>query len=252
MKTTRANLNKIIANFLLEYSAPELSLVQKIIDAEIVKPNEKILYISGKEQMFYLFNKGELVKKGKVSTGAKGFGNETDSGKTATGLMSVAGIVGNGLERGTVLRGLAPTNPRITLGDHEKGPKKGHAAEVLTRAITLRGLEDKNKNVNSRSIYIHGTNREKYLGRAASGGCIRVSNDDIIELAESLMSRGDKIYIDPLGDLAYDPPVATKEESYADKLYDYLGLDEIKIDDEVASSEDAIEILKDYPPSKNA
>ena len=246
MKIKKRNLNKLIRNYLLESS--DTKLIDRIIKAKVIEPNEKVFYVSGAKQMFYLFEGGALVKKGKVSTGANGFGNEADSGKTATGLMRVAGIVGNGLKRGTVLVGLSPTNPPIVLGDREKGPRKGHAAEVLTRAITLQGLENKNKNVNARSIYIHGTNREQYLGKAKSGGCVRVSNDDVIELAENLLSRGDKVYIDPGGVIDYDPV----QDSFVDKATEFLGLNEIKVGDKEATPEEALEILKKYPPSKNA
>jgi lipoprotein-anchoring transpeptidase ErfK/SrfK len=38
--------------------------------------------------------------------------------------------------------------------------------------------------------YIHGTNDEGSLGRAASHGCLRMANDDVIALATTLMENG--------------------------------------------------------------
>jgi len=38
--------------------------------------------------------------------------------------------------------------------------------------------------------YIHGTEDGKSIGRAASHGCIRMKNDDVIALARLLMQRG--------------------------------------------------------------
>lgn len=38
--------------------------------------------------------------------------------------------------------------------------------------------------------YIHGTNDEDSLGEAASHGCIRMRNDDVIELARMVMENG--------------------------------------------------------------
>ena len=38
--------------------------------------------------------------------------------------------------------------------------------------------------------YIHGTNDEESLGSAASHGCVRMANGDIIELATMLMEHG--------------------------------------------------------------
>ena len=34
----------------------------------------------------------------------------------------------------------------------------------------------------ARYIYIHGTNQEHLLGKPVSHGCIRMSNDDVVEL----------------------------------------------------------------------
>jgi len=40
------------------------------------------------------------------------------------------------------------------------------------------------------TYYIHGTNDEGSLGRAASHGCIRMKNADVMELARLLMEQG--------------------------------------------------------------
>ena len=51
----------------------------------------------------------------------------------------------------------------------------------------LDGLEPgKNKggrvDSNARNIYIHGTNDEGRLGTPSSHGCIRLSNDDVLDV----------------------------------------------------------------------
>lgn len=38
--------------------------------------------------------------------------------------------------------------------------------------------------------YIHGTNDEASLGKAASHGCVRMANEDIVELAQVVMEHG--------------------------------------------------------------
>ena len=38
--------------------------------------------------------------------------------------------------------------------------------------------------------YIHGTNDESSLGRAASHGCLRMRNEDVIALAKVVMEHG--------------------------------------------------------------
>lgn len=233
MKITKKNLSKIIKSFILESTQEKKNSLNSVLNNY-----RTVFYVDGAKQNYKLFRNKEIIKLGKVSTGAKGFGNKNNSGKTSTGLMEVLKIVGKGFEKGTVLVGLQKTS--IVLGPDESGPRPGHPAEVLTRAITLTGKEDINSNVTSRSIYIHGTNREGRLGTKASGGCVRVSSDDAIELADNLLSPGDAVFVDPTGLEILS--ILGKEER----------VDEIKIDGKEATPEEALEILKKYPISKNA
>ena len=39
----------------------------------------------------------------------------------------------------------------------------------------------------TRYIYIHGTSDEKRIGEPVSAGCIRMKNDDVIELFDEVM-----------------------------------------------------------------
>ena len=45
-----------------------------------------------------------------------------------------------------------------------------------------------------RYIYIHGTNEENLLGQPTSHGCIRMANDDVIQLYD-LVKVGDQVNI---------------------------------------------------------
>lgn len=167
-----------------------------LVVAQKIKEGEKVLVVDGYGQRYYLYaGTGNVIKQGRVSTGAKGFGNEAGAGTTATGLMQISAIAGRGEPKYTVLVGKRPTSPRIILGANKTSPRKGHSAEVLTRALVLTGLQPENRNVARRNIYMHGTNVERRLGRRASGGCIRAGNDDIMELADSLLAVGDKFYV---------------------------------------------------------
>lgn len=58
---------------------------------------------------------------------------------------------------------------------------------ILSRIIWLEGVQtgvNKRGKVDTRKryIYIHGTDEEDKIGAPASHGCIRMNNDDIIEL----------------------------------------------------------------------
>lgn len=200
MKIKVKDLKNLVENFLLAgllsgcfKKETYLDIKKNILDKGIIKETDKLLVIDGVNQNFQFVSKGEVLLKGEVSTGYNGFGFEFGSGKTPTGLFEVHHIVGKGLQEGTVLINLKPT--KTILGPNESGNRKGHAAEVLTRAIVLNGLDDLNKNTLSRSIYIHGTNRENNLGVKASGGCIRVTSKNAIKLADELLRPGDKVYI---------------------------------------------------------
>jgi hypothetical protein len=53
---------------------------------------------------------------------------------------------------------------------------------VMSRILWLDGLDEHNANTRERFIYIHGTKHEAKIGSAASYGCIRMRNADVVEL----------------------------------------------------------------------
>ncbi|MEZ4739014.1 MAG: L,D-transpeptidase [Flavobacteriales bacterium] len=60
---------------------------------------------------------------------------------------------------------------------------------ITSRILWLEGLEpgiNQGGSVDShdRYIYIHGTANERSLGTASSMGCVRMRNDDVIDLFE--------------------------------------------------------------------
>jgi len=67
---------------------------------------------------------------------------------------------------------------------------------VMTRILWLDGLEPRNANTHSRYIYIHGTNHEEEIGRPASHGCVRMKNEDVMELFDRI-AEGTPVEIRP-------------------------------------------------------
>jgi lipoprotein-anchoring transpeptidase ErfK/SrfK len=53
---------------------------------------------------------------------------------------------------------------------------------IVTRILWLRGLEKSNAHAHDRNIYIHGTPEERFIGRPASYGCIRMRSADVAQL----------------------------------------------------------------------
>lgn len=75
------------------------------------------------------------------------------------------------------------------------GSEEDEKDHVQTRILWLEGLEPENANTFDRYIYFHGTNAESRLGTPASEGCIRMRNDDIIDLYERV-EVGTEVTID--------------------------------------------------------
>tara|TARA_B100000035_G_scaffold311888_1_gene322248 strand:+ start:5421 stop:5777 length:357 start_codon:yes stop_codon:yes gene_type:complete len=104
-----------------------------------------------------------------------------NSYKTPTGLHSISSMIGYGLPAGTLFKHRKPTNKII------KQIPRDNRDYITSRILRLTGLEDgKNRggNVDSynRYIYIHGTPHHDKLGSKQSVGCIRMSDNDVMEL----------------------------------------------------------------------
>ena len=70
---------------------------------------------------------------------------------------------------------------------------------ITTRVLTLEGLENginKGGELDSygRHIYIHGTAEEGLIGQPASHGCVRMRNEDVIDLFNRV-DKGLKVII---------------------------------------------------------
>jgi len=121
-----------------------------------------------------------------VSTSAKGIGNLADSYKTPFGLHKIKQKIGGGQPKGMVFKGREPTG-RIS---DEFDPRL--LDEITSRILWLDGMEPGvnkggDRDSYERFIYIHGTSDEKRIGEAVSIGCIRMKNDDVIDLFDELL-----------------------------------------------------------------
>lgn len=152
-----------------------------------------------KVQKCFLFNRDQkLLKSYSISSAANGLSNQCGSYGTPTGLHFISECIGENETKGCRFIGRSPTG-EISHIDHiaPKTPIVGDY--ILSRIMWLKGLEpDINLGADcdshERYIYFHGTNEEYLIGTAASHGCIRMINDDIIELF-SLVEVGTAVYI---------------------------------------------------------
>lgn len=144
--------------------------------------------ISISSQDLKLYQGDELVMCYLISTAANGVGFEDGSYCTPTGNFEIREKIGDGEVKQTIFKARKPV-----------GVWSGEPCDddlVLTRIIRLHGLDANNSNTMERYIYIHGTNHEDLLGCPASCGCVRMRNDDVIDLFDRV-KIGNRVKIDP-------------------------------------------------------
>lgn len=142
------------------------------------------IYVDINKQKLFLLDNRVTIKKYNISTSTRGVGNKSNSLQTPEGLHKIKSKYGQGVPIGGIL-------------DHRKF--NGEIASInldttstaidiiCTRVIRIIGLEDgvnKGGEVDTylRKIYLHGTNEEGLIGKESSHGCIRMKNQDIVDL----------------------------------------------------------------------
>ena len=129
-----------------------------------------------------------LVRRYVISTSRFGLGFEEGSNCTPTGRFRIGEKIGDGAAPGVIFVSRQPTDQIGREGDPED--------RVQTRILWLEGEEEQNANTRDRYIYIHGTNAESLLGTPASHGCVRMGNDDVIDLFDRV-EQGIPVTIEP-------------------------------------------------------
>ena len=140
----------------------------------------RAVWVSIGDQTLRIIENGGVIWQAKCSTAEKGVGFKRDSNQTPLGWHSVAEKIGEGEPWGRVFREKRASRKIWKPGENVKKDL------VLTRVLALTGEEpgvNKGGDVDSyaRCIYIHGTNDEARIGTPTSHGCIRLTDDDVIE-----------------------------------------------------------------------
>ena len=165
-------------------------------------PYEKIgqyILIIPSHQKLLLIKNSIVLQEYMISTSKYGLGNKNESFQTPIGIHKISKKIGDSCPIFTVFKGRIPLGDNLTLSELEKPINekyrkkhlKGCEDVITSRIMWLEGIEkgvNKGGNVDtySRYIYIHGTAHEKLIGKEASHGCIRMRNDNIIELFEKV------------------------------------------------------------------
>jgi L,D-transpeptidase YbiS len=119
-----------------------------------------------------------------VSTGANGVGEIQGSGCTPRGRHIIRARIGAGLPPGAVLRARRWTREIWSPELADRYPGRDW---ILSRILWLSGQEMGRNRLGCvdtfrRYIYLHGTPDTDRLGSPASHGCVRMRNEDVIEL----------------------------------------------------------------------
>ncbi|MDD5201225.1 MAG: L,D-transpeptidase [Terrimicrobiaceae bacterium] len=130
--------------------------------------------VSVPAQRLDLLEGDRLVASYPISTSKYGLGCEPGSFRTPTGRFAIDEMIGDGAPPWAAFKSRLPTGSLAMPG--------GEDDQVLTRILWLAGIDPHNSNTRERHIYIHGTNQEALVGTPASHGCVRMRNDDVIDL----------------------------------------------------------------------
>jgi L,D-transpeptidase YbiS len=135
-------------------------------------------------QQLELIEGGRVAKTYRVSTSRYGAGELNGSLRTPRGRHLIRAKIGAGAPAGAVFRGRRPTGEIYSPALAQQFPERDW---ILTRILWLSGTEPgRNRSgmvdTMRRYIYIHGTPDSEPMGTPGSQGCIRMSNDDVIDL----------------------------------------------------------------------
>lgn len=136
------------------------------------------------QQRLTVWNEQQVMKSYVVSTAANGVGEQKNSGQTPRGCHVIRAKIGVGQPINTVFRARRPTGEIYSAALAAQYPTRDW---ILTRILWLSGCEvGKNRlgdcDTMQRYIYIHGTPDSEPMGVPASHGCIRMRNNELIEL----------------------------------------------------------------------
>jgi len=160
--------------------------------------SEKYILVIPSKQILLVISKGTAIFSYSISTSRFGLGNKNDSFKTPPGLHYIADRIGEDMPKMTIFKGRKPLLNNLTLADLDLPENADirnehfatHDDVITSRILWLKGHEEgvnKGDNIDSysRYIYIHGTAHEDKIGTPDSHGCVRMHNDDIIELFDN-------------------------------------------------------------------
>ena len=146
--------------------------------------SETLIRVDISEQRLYLIKNQQILVSYPISSSSYGEGQTENSYKTPLGMHKIKEMIGSNAPKDTIFISRINTKRTAEIIHNLIDSDDDY---VTSRILWLDGLEygkNKGKGVDSydRYIYIHGTHEEGLIGTKASHGCIRMFNDDVINL----------------------------------------------------------------------
>ena len=150
--------------------------------------SDTLVRIDLDRQRLELHVDGRVRRTWPVSTAANGPGEQEGSECTPRGRHVIRAMIGAGAAPGTVFVGRRPTGERYTPALGAAHPDRDW---ILTRILWLSGTEPGRNRLGRvdtmrRYIYIHGCPDDVDMTVPGSHGCIRMRNDDVIDLFDQV------------------------------------------------------------------
>ncbi|MHB1951363.1 MAG: L,D-transpeptidase family protein [Acidiferrobacteraceae bacterium] len=140
--------------------------------------------VSVPHQTLTLFGAGQVLFTTRISTARNGVGEEYGSERTPRGRHLIRAKIGAGAPLNAVFIGRRFSGEIYSSGLRALHPGRDW---ILTRILWLSGCEVGRNRLGKvdtmrRYIYIHGCPDEDVMGVPGSRGCIKMHNDDIVQL----------------------------------------------------------------------
>ena len=150
----------------------------------------------GSQRLTVFDDEGRVLRRYDVSSSKNGVGERKGSYCTPRGRHVVRAKIGKGQPVNTVFVRRRPTGEIYTPALGERFPERDW---ILTRILWLSGCEPGFNRLGvvdtmQRFIYIHGSPDSVDMGKPGSIGCIRMRNDDLLELFD-LVAPGTPVEI---------------------------------------------------------
>ena len=175
----KADMRKAIHDSMIQFATQGYrgSLTTSTVKKINVEPNAKnlgkIILVVRSERKLYLYNNGKLVSTYRVAVGRKG--NSTPAGNYKIGLKR---------------KNPTWSNPGSSWG--KRMPKS--IGPGPNNPLGVRAMNLDRANGKTTLLRIHGTSNTASIGQAASAGCVRMTNKDVVKLFNDT-PKGTRVWI---------------------------------------------------------